>query len=47
VLEAAYHANSSFVPFLDVDARLDELRSDARFHALQRRLKFPARVRET
>ncbi len=38
----AYDDHSSFLPFINVDARLDGVRSDARFHELVRRMNFPA-----
>lgn len=37
-LERACEEHASFMPFVSVDARLDELRSDARFRAVVRRL---------
>jgi adenylate cyclase len=41
-LAQAYDEYSSFVPFLNVDARFDEARGDARFQALVERLNLPA-----
>jgi tetratricopeptide (TPR) repeat protein len=41
-LSKAHDEYSSFLPFLNVDARLDEMRSDPRFQALVERLNFPA-----
>jgi TolB-like protein len=41
LLSDAYDAHSSFVPFLNVDARLDDVRRDPRFEALIQRLAFP------
>jgi tetratricopeptide (TPR) repeat protein len=38
----AYDDHSSYVPFLNVDARFDEIRMDARFQAIIQRLNFPA-----
>lgn len=38
----AYEDHSSFLPFLNVDARLDGVRSDPRFRALVQRMNFPA-----
>jgi TolB-like protein/tetratricopeptide (TPR) repeat protein len=42
-LSKAHDDHSSYVPFVNVDARLDELRTDPRFQVLVRQLKFPAR----
>lgn len=41
LLSKAYDDHSSFLPFLNVDARLDGVRSDPRFRALVQRLNFP------
>lgn len=41
-LSQAYDDYSSFLPFLNVDARLDEVRGDPRFQALVDRMHFPA-----
>lgn len=41
-LSDAYDNYSSFLPFLNVDARWDSLRSDSRFQALAQRLNLPA-----
>lgn len=41
-LSRAYHEYSSFLPFLNIDPRFDEMRSDARFQAILARLNFPA-----
>ena len=38
----AYDDHSSFLPFISIDARLDGVRSDARFDELVRRMNFPA-----
>lgn len=38
----AYDHHSSFLPFINVDARLDGVRSDRRLNALVRRMNFPA-----
>lgn len=40
-LSSAYDDHSSHLPFLNVDARFDELRTDRRFRALVRRMNFP------
>lgn len=40
----AYEEYSSFMPFLGVDPRLDEVRTDERFLALLARLNLPARI---
>lgn len=40
-LSKAHDEYSSFLPFLNIDARLDALRGDPRFHALVRRMNFP------
>jgi TolB-like protein/tetratricopeptide (TPR) repeat protein len=40
-LSKAYDDYSSFLPFLNVDARVDELRSDPRFHAVVQRMNLP------
>lgn len=37
----AYEEHSSFLPFLNIDARLDGVRSDPRFRALVQRMHFP------
>jgi TolB-like protein/Flp pilus assembly protein TadD len=42
-LSKAYDDHSSYLPFLNVDARLDEVRTDPRFHVLVQQLKFPTR----
>jgi TolB-like protein/Tfp pilus assembly protein PilF len=41
----AYNDHSSFLPFIKVDARLDGVRSDARFNEVVRRMNFPAGAR--
>jgi TolB-like protein/Tfp pilus assembly protein PilF len=41
LLSKAYDDHSSFLPFLNVDARLEGVRSDPRFEELVRRLRFP------
>lgn len=41
----AYDDHSSFLPFINIDARLDGVRSDPRFNELVRRMNFPARAR--
>jgi TolB-like protein/Flp pilus assembly protein TadD len=41
LLSRAYEDHSSFLPFLNVDARFDAVRSDRRFQALLHRLNFP------
>jgi TolB-like protein/tetratricopeptide (TPR) repeat protein len=41
-LSKAYDDHSSYVPFLNVDARFDPVRSDPRFRAIIQRLNFPA-----
>lgn len=41
LLSKAYDDYSSFLPFLNVDARLDAVRSDARFRALAERMNVP------
>jgi TolB-like protein/Flp pilus assembly protein TadD len=41
-LSKAYDDYSSFLPFLNVDARLDEVRADPRFEALVERMNFPS-----
>jgi TolB-like protein/Tfp pilus assembly protein PilF len=43
-LERAYLEHSVWMVFLNVDPRLDSLRSDARFDGLVRRMNFPAQV---
>jgi hypothetical protein len=40
-LSKAYDDYSSFLPFLNVDARVDEVRSDPRFQALVQRMNLP------
>jgi serine/threonine-protein kinase len=40
----SYDAYSSFLPFVNVDARLDEVRANPRFHALVARLNVPMAV---
>lgn len=40
LLETAYDEYSSFLPFLNIDARLDDARSDPRFDALVRKMKL-------
>jgi TolB-like protein/Tfp pilus assembly protein PilF len=42
LLSAAYDEYSSFLPFVKVDARWDEVREDERFQAIVHRMKFPA-----
>lgn len=42
-LSKAYDDHSSYLPFLNVDARLDEVRTDSRFRLLVQQLKFPTR----
>jgi tetratricopeptide (TPR) repeat protein len=42
-LSKAYDDHSSYLPFLNVDARLDEVRTDPRFQLLVQQLKFPTR----
>jgi TolB-like protein/Tfp pilus assembly protein PilF len=41
LLSKAYDDHSSFLPFLNVDARLDAARSDPRFKQLVARMNFP------
>jgi TolB-like protein/Flp pilus assembly protein TadD len=41
-LSKAYDDYSSYLPFLNVDARLDEVRTDPRFQALVHRMNFPS-----
>lgn len=41
----AYEEYSSFMPFLGVDPRLDEVRTDERFLAIVARLNLPANIR--
>ena len=43
-LSKAFDDHSSYLPFLNVDARLDEVRTDPRFQTLVRRMNFPARI---
>jgi tetratricopeptide (TPR) repeat protein len=43
-LSRAYEECSSFMPFLSVDPRLDEVRTDERFLTLLARLNLPPRV---
>jgi tetratricopeptide (TPR) repeat protein len=43
-LSKAYDDYSSFLPFLNVDSRLDEVRTDPRFLALVERMNFPTKV---
>jgi len=43
-LSKAYEEYSSFMPFLGVDPRLDEVRTDERFLALLARLNLPAPI---
>jgi len=43
-LSKAYDDYSSHLPFLEVDARLDEVRTDPRFQALVQRMNFPNRM---
>jgi len=38
----AYEEHSSFLPFLNIDARLDGVRTDARYQALLVRMNFPS-----
>ena len=40
----AYDAYSSFLPFANVDARLDDVRDDPEFRALLTRLNVPLGV---
>jgi TolB-like protein/tetratricopeptide (TPR) repeat protein len=40
----AYDAYSSFLPFVNVDSRFDDMRTDPRFQALVDRLNFPTRL---
>jgi len=40
-LEAGYVERTSSLVFMKVDARLDELRTEPRFHDLMRRMNFP------
>lgn len=42
-LSQAYDDYSSFLPFLNVDARFDDVRADPRFQSLLRRLNLPGR----
>jgi hypothetical protein len=42
LLSAAYDEYSSFLPFVKVDTRWDEVREDERFQAIVHRMKFPA-----
>jgi TolB-like protein/Tfp pilus assembly protein PilF len=41
LLSNAFEERSSFLPFLSVDPRLDEVRTDERYHALVARLRLP------
>ena len=41
-LSRAFEEHSSFVPFLNVDPRLDDARADRRFQDLVERMNFPA-----
>ncbi len=43
-LSKAYDEYSSFLPFLNVDARFDEVRTDPRFQALVRLINLPMQV---
>jgi serine/threonine-protein kinase len=43
-LSKAYDDFSSFLPFFNVDARFDEVRTDPRFQTLVQRLNFPTKV---
>jgi TolB-like protein/Flp pilus assembly protein TadD len=43
LLARAHEDHSSFVPFLNVDPRLDEVRNEPRFVALIQRMKLPLR----
>jgi serine/threonine-protein kinase len=43
-LRQAYDAYSSFLPFANVDARLDDIRADSRFQALVAQLNVPTTV---
>lgn len=41
-LAKAYDDRSSYLPFLNVDPRMDEIRADPRFQAIVERMRFPA-----
>jgi TolB-like protein/Tfp pilus assembly protein PilF len=43
-LSDAYAEYASFLPFLNVDARLDEVQTDPRFQALVDRMNFPTKL---
>lgn len=46
-LSKAYDHHSSHLPFLNVDARLDEVRTDPRFQALAQRMNLPSKAEGT
>lgn len=46
-LSRAHDHYSSHLPFLNVDARLDEIRTDPRFHALVERMNLPGKAEAT
>ncbi len=46
-LSKAYDHHSSHLPFLNVDARLDEVRTDPRFQALVQRMNLPRKAEAT
>jgi hypothetical protein len=41
-LERVIDDRASFLPFLNVDARFDELRGEPRFHPVRARRNYPA-----
>jgi TolB-like protein/Tfp pilus assembly protein PilF len=44
--DKAFRAREGFIPFLNVDPNVEDLRSDPRFRALLRRLRLPPSIRQ-